>query len=121
MSADDKKKLDGVEAEANAYTHPTGSGNKHIPMGGSSGQILKWSADGTAAWGEDTKYTAATANPKANGTAAVGSSEKYAREDHVHPLQTSVARLTTARNINNVAFDGRLLWLLNYSEHNIFH
>ena len=31
------------------YTHPTTSGNKHIPSGGSSGKILVWSADGTAA------------------------------------------------------------------------
>lgn len=49
------------------YTHPTASGNKHIPSGGSSGQILRWSADGTAAWGDDnnTTYsnmTAATAS-----------------------------------------------------------
>ena len=36
------------------YTHPTTSGNKHIPSGGSSGQILRWSADGTAVWGSDT-------------------------------------------------------------------
>ena len=35
------------------YTHPTSSGNKHIPSGGSSGQILRWSADGTATWGSD--------------------------------------------------------------------
>lgn len=42
------------------YTHPTTAGNKHIPSGGQSGQILRWSADGTAAWGSDndTKYTA---------------------------------------------------------------
>lgn len=33
----------------NNYTHPTSSGNKHIPSGGSSGQFLGWSADGTAA------------------------------------------------------------------------
>ena len=39
----------------------------------------------------DTKYTAATATPKAPGTAAVGTSTKYAREDHVHPTQTSVS------------------------------
>lgn len=32
------------------YTHPTTSGNKHIPSGGSSGQILQWFADGTAVW-----------------------------------------------------------------------
>ena len=44
------------------YTHPTGSGSKHIPSGGSSGQILRWSADGTATWGSDndTKYSAGT-------------------------------------------------------------
>ena len=33
------------------YTHPTSAGNKHIPAGGSAGQILKWNADGTAVWG----------------------------------------------------------------------
>lgn len=42
------------------YTHPTSSGNKHIPSGGSSGQILRWSADGTATWGADNKGTTIT-------------------------------------------------------------
>lgn len=32
------------------YTHPVTSGNKHIPAGGKSGQILKWSEDGMAKW-----------------------------------------------------------------------
>lgn len=36
----------------------------------------------------NTTYTAASAAPKAPGTAAVGTSTKYAREDHVHPAQT---------------------------------
>lgn len=35
------------------YTHPTTSGNKHIPSGGSSGQVLIWSSDGTAVWGNE--------------------------------------------------------------------
>ena len=39
------------------YTHPTTSGNKHIPSGGSSGQILKYSADGTATWANEYSYT----------------------------------------------------------------
>ena len=54
----------------------------------------------------NTKYTAASATPKAPGTAAVGTSAKYAREDHVHPLQTTVSgnagsatKLATARTI----------------------
>ena len=51
MSAADKSKLDGIAAGANKYIHPTSAGSKHIPAGGSSGQILKWSEDGTAAWG----------------------------------------------------------------------
>lgn len=39
------------------YTHPTTTGNKHIPSGGSDGQILRWSADGTAVWGADNNTT----------------------------------------------------------------
>ena len=57
MSAADKKKLDGIATNANNYTHPTTAGNKHIPSGGSSGQILRWSADGTAVWGSDNNTT----------------------------------------------------------------
>lgn len=49
------------------YTHPTTSGNKHIPSGGSSGQILRWSADGTAAWGADNNTTYSVATTSANG------------------------------------------------------
>ena len=62
MSSTDKSKLDGIAAGANKYTHPTTSGNKHIPSGGSSGQFLKWSEDGTAVWASDndTKYAAGT-------------------------------------------------------------
>ena len=43
--------------EKNKYVHPTTSGNKHIPSGGSSGQILRWSADGTAVWGAENDHT----------------------------------------------------------------
>ena len=50
MSASDKSKLDTVEENANNYTHPTTPGNKHIPAGGSDGQILRWASDGTAVW-----------------------------------------------------------------------
>lgn len=166
MSSTDKSKLDGIATSANNYSHPTTSGNKHIPSGGSSGQILRWSADGTAVWGADndttyttfvksgsgakaglvpapsttagttkylredgtwqvppdtnTIYTPASATPKAPGTAAVGTSAKYAREDHIHPAQTTVSgnsgtatKLATARTIltdlastSAVNFDG---------------
>jgi len=50
MSKEDKTKLNGIESEANKYIHPTTSGNKHIPSGGASGNILGWESDGTAKW-----------------------------------------------------------------------
>lgn len=50
MSAADKVKLDGVAQNANNYTHPTTAGNKHIPAGGASGNVLGWASDGTAKW-----------------------------------------------------------------------
>ena len=57
MSSEDKTKLNGIAEGANRYVHPTTSGNKHIPSGGSTGQVLKWSADGTAVWGTDNNTT----------------------------------------------------------------
>ena len=60
-------KLKGIAESANNYTHPTSSGNKHIPSGGSSGQILRWSADGTAVWGNDNNTTYSVATSSANG------------------------------------------------------
>ena len=47
----------GAKFTDTVYTHPTSSGNKHIPSGGSSGQILRWSSDGTAVWGNDNNTT----------------------------------------------------------------
>ena len=59
MSQTDKIKLDGINIGANNYIHPITAGFKHIPSGGSVGQILKWSSDGTAIWADnnETKYT----------------------------------------------------------------
>ena len=51
MSAEDKAKLDGIAEGANNYVHPTDAGNKHIPAGGTTGQALLWTANGTAEWG----------------------------------------------------------------------
>lgn len=90
MSAEDKKKLDGIAEGANKYVHPTGSGNKHIPSGGSAGQVLRWSADGTAVWGadKDTTYTAfkAATSSAAGGAGlvpapAAGNHDDYLRGD----------------------------------------
>lgn len=46
----EKTKLSGIVDNANNYTHPTTAGNKHIPAGGTPGQILVNTGDGTAEW-----------------------------------------------------------------------
>lgn len=66
-TAAEKTKLAGIADGANKYTHPTTSGNKHIPAGGSSGQILRWSADGTAVWGADSNTTYSDATQSVHG------------------------------------------------------
>ena len=35
---------------ANNYSHPTGAGNKHVPTGGTAGQLLTNTASGTGTW-----------------------------------------------------------------------
>ena len=78
MTAAMVTKLNGIAENANNYTHPTTAGNKHIPAGGSSGQFLGWSADGTAKWvanpNSDSKVNVAadTASETLYLTAAAG-------------------------------------------------
>jgi len=68
---DDSQVLTNVPINAiftdTVYTHPTTSGNKHIPSGGASGQFLKWSASGTAIWAADNNTTYAVATTSTNG------------------------------------------------------
>ena len=56
-----------IAATNTIYTHPTTAGNKHIPAGGSSGQILRWSSDGTAVWGADNNTTYSNATQSISG------------------------------------------------------
>ena len=72
----EKTKLAGIAAGANKYVHPTTSGNKHIPSGGSSGQILRWSADGTAVWGADNNTTYGDATQSAHGLMTAADKKK---------------------------------------------
>lgn len=70
-------------------------------------KIATVSIDGTAtdiyAPSGGSSVEPATAAPIADGTAAVGSSAKYAREDHVHPTDTTrQAALVSGTNIKTV-------------------
>lgn len=58
------------------YTHPTTAGNKHIPSGGSSGQILRWKASGEAQWGSDNNTTYSAATQSAQGLMSAADKKK---------------------------------------------
>lgn len=86
LSSTDKKKLDGIteSADAVSFTRTLNAGQKTgtITINGSATDI--YTAD---------KGT--TAPLMDNGTTGtVGTSEKYAREDHIHPVDTSRALAT---------------------------
>ena len=102
-------KLGTIEEGANKYIHPTTSGNKHIPSGGSSGQILRWSGDGSGVWGNEnnstyTDMTAATETT--DGThglvpaPSAGEQVKYLRGDGTWqaPSNTTYGVVSTSAN-----------------------
>lgn len=91
-------KLKGIADNANNYVHPSTAGNKHIPSGGSSGQILRWSADGTATWGDDnnTTYTAATSSALGLVKQGAAVEDATSAEDIVAQFNALLASLRTA-------------------------
>lgn len=91
-------KLKGIADNANNYVHPSTAGNKHIPSGGSSGQILRWSEDGTAVWGADnnTTYTAATSSALGLVKQGAAVEDVTSAEDIVAQFNALLASLRTA-------------------------
>lgn len=99
----EKTKLAGLKN----YSHPTGSGNNHIPAGGQAGQFLKWSADGTAVWAADNNTTysvmgAATADADGKSglvpAPAKGKQNMYLKGDGTWatPTNTTYGNATTS-------------------------
>jgi hypothetical protein len=99
----EKTKLSGIATGANNYTHPTTSGNKHIPSGGASGQILRWSADGTAVWGADNNTTYGAATTSANGLMSKEDKTKLDTLDTLNSATGNVYYATTATAIGTAA------------------
>ena len=105
--------LSGVTATAQSFD---GSGDITIPITDVPASIVS----GLAAVATTGSYTslsnkptipsATTTTPKANGTAAVGSETKWAKGDHVHPLQTTVSgnagTATKLANSVNIGLSG---------------
>lgn len=74
------------------YTHPTTAGNKHIPSGGSSGQFLGWSADGTAKW---------VNNPNTNTTYSAGTNMSLSGTTFATSSTPSFSNVTVTNNSSN--------------------
>ena len=75
-------KLSGLDEGANKYVHPTTAGNKHIPTGGSSGQILRYASNGEAKWDNETK---AVYNNATTTEAGLMSPEDKEKLDSIDP------------------------------------
>ena len=120
MSGADKAKLNGIatgaEVNQNAFSNikvgstTVAADTKTDTVELVAGSNITITPDATndkiTITATDTTYTAASATPSMNGTAAVGTSVKYAREDHVHPSDTS--RVPTSRTINGKALSSNI-------------
>ena len=82
------------ESDVKVYEHPVGNGNQHIPQNGASGNWLKWSANGTAAWANITGadvglFTAATSSAAgAQGTVPGPGTTTYNANGNRHYLRS---------------------------------
>ena len=107
MSAEDKEKLDGIAEGANKYTHPTTSGNKHIPIGGASGKILGWKADGEAQWVDDKNTTYSPATSETNGLMSAADKEKLdgiaaGANNYTHPTTAGNKHIPTGGSAGKI-------------------
>ena len=112
MSSVDKTKLDGIAANANNYTHPTSDGNLHVPATGTTnnGKVLTAGATaGSLSW---QPIPSAQVTSVAGKTGAVTLVKGDVGLDNVDNTTDSAknvlsaTKLTTARTINGVNFDG---------------
>ena len=120
MSGADKAKLNGIatgaEVNQNAFSNikvgstTVAADTKTDTVEFIAGSNITITPDATndkiTIAATNTTYTPASAAPLMDGTAAVGTSVKYAREDHVHPSDTS--RVPTTRTINGKALSSNI-------------
>lgn len=91
-TAAEKNKLAGLSN----YSHPTTSGNKHIPAGGAAGKILGWASDGTAQWVDDKNTTYNDVTQSAHGLMTAADKTKLdgiaaGANKYIHPSYTAAA------------------------------
>lgn len=98
-------KLNGIAEGANKYVHPSSAGSKHIPAGGTAGQILHWSSDGTAEWGPNSSFS----HPNSGVTEGTYRSVTVDAQGHVtagsNPTTLAEYGITDALKKNAVTWD----------------
>lgn len=99
---------DGLDGAPGA-TGPQGPAGPGVPAGGTTGQVLK-KVSGTnydTEWADESGGGSTiepyTSTPAALGTASAGSSDKYARGDHVHkrPTPADIGAVAKAQGLTN--------------------
>lgn len=81
---------DGVLSGNPEYTHPVGAGYKHIPAGGTTGQVLKNNGDGSAEWGNlslENYYTKPEIDTKFKNYCPVSVGSIDVRYDNKNPAE----------------------------------
>lgn len=89
MTGVQANKLDGIEANANNYSHPLVDGAFHVPANGSSnnGKVLTaGETPGLTSW--QAPIALSSTAPAALGAAAAGNGTTAARDNHVHAMPT---------------------------------
>lgn len=87
----------------NLATAPSSPKKGQIYFNTASNKAFVYNGTAWVPWEADTTISPATANPLMDGTAAVGTSAKYAREDHKHPSDT--AKADKSATVSTVTYD----------------
>lgn len=121
----EKTKLAGIAEGANKYTHPNTAGNKHIPAGGADGQLLTYSAAGTAQWSDPVTYAAATQSAdglmakedkaKLDGFTSAGD---YAKKTDIATVMRYKGSVTAKADLPTGAVVGDVYNVENENDHN---
>ena len=69
------------------------------------GSAERWTLNNNNVWAKAVFIAPATTAPLVNGAAAVGTSVKYAREDHIHPRDTSLLPVVTLVTLSAAGWD----------------
>lgn len=114
LSAADVRVLLNVSAGADVTESVIDNAiSKSVPADGDKIAIIDSSAESgvklkTILWSAVRTLITGSATPKMSGTAAVGTSSKFAREDHVHPSDTTRAKTDMSNVVNGSIAAGKL-------------